>query len=99
MGDINSEKVFNENGWKIRDHIQELENAKNKIIMHLGSDNKMWVNDAKAFYFNTISAWEMLRAASQGQIKYLQNSIDFLNIAKSALYQSMSELKTFKNTL
>jgi hypothetical protein len=93
MEDVNSKNGFKKSVWKIRDYIQELEDAKDQIIEYLGSGESMWITDAKEFYFSTVSAWEMLRAASEGKLKYLDNSKEFLNMAKSRLAQSMSELE------
>ena len=90
--------------WKIRDYIQELEDVKDNIIDYLNPTKKMddnpnniWITDAKEFYYNTVAAWEMLRAASEGKEKYLDNSKGYLYAAKSRLAQSISELKTFKD--
>jgi len=90
--------------WKIRDYIQELEDAKDEIIDYLNPTKKMddnpnniWITDAKEFYYNTVAAWEMLRAASEGKEKYLDNSKGYLYAAKSRLAQSISDFKTFKD--
>ena len=94
---------FKEEIWKIRDLIQKLEDIKDEIIKYLNSKKElddstksMWISDAKEFYYNTVSSWEMLRAASEGKIKYLDSAKNFLFGAKSRLAQSMSEIKYFK---
>ena len=90
--------------WKIRDYIQELEDVKDEIIKFLNPTqniednvNNIWISDAKEFYYNTVAAWEMLRATSEGKEKYLDNSKGFLYAAKSRLAQTISELRTFKD--
>ncbi|MFX0142218.1 MAG: hypothetical protein ACFFDN_51745, partial [Candidatus Hodarchaeota archaeon] len=94
---------FKEEIWKIRDLIQKLEDVKDEIIKYLNSQKelddstkRMWISDAKEFYYFTVSSWEMLRAASEGKAKYLDSSKNFLSGAKSRLAQSMSEIKYFK---
>jgi hypothetical protein len=104
MNEKKSKSEMTDRIWKIRDHIQELEKANEYIIDYLTSNNisddgayNVWISDAKEFYYNTVSAWEMLRAASEGKEKSLDNSKGFLYAAKSRLAQSISELKTFKD--
>ena len=103
MDDIqqNEEKV-----WKIRDFIQELEDIKDGIVNFLMSRKKLdevtknlWISDVKEFYFNTVAAWQMLNSASKGKIKYLDNSKNFLHLARGRLAKSISELKFYKKEI
>jgi len=75
--------------WKIRDYIQDLEDIKDGIIDFLNSRNKLdevtkslWISDVKDVYYNTVAAWKMLNSVSKGKIKYLDDSINFLHIAR-----------------
>ncbi|MFW9899278.1 MAG: hypothetical protein ACFFDO_08475 [Candidatus Thorarchaeota archaeon] len=106
MNDKKSKSELTDRIWKIRDYIQELENDKEDIIDYLTSKNNsddgaynVWITDVKEFYYNTVSAWEMLRAFSEGKEKNLDNSKGFLYAAKNRLAQSISELKTFKDDI
>lgn len=89
--------------WKIRDYIQELEDIKEGIINFLNTRKKLdnvtkslWISDVKDFYYNTVSAWEMLNSAAKGNLKYLANSKNFLHLARGQLAKSISELKFYK---
>ena len=89
--------------WKIRDYIQELEDIKEGIIDFLKTRKKLdnvtknlWISDVKDFYYNTVSAWEMLYSATKGKLKYLDGSKNFLHLARSQLAKSISELKFYK---
>ena len=107
----NDEKLKESNGlaeriWKIRDNIQELENVKEGIIHFLLSRKKLddvtknlWISDVKDFYYNTVSAWEMLNSTSKGNLKYLDDSKNFLHNARSLLAKVISEIKFFKEEL
>ena len=92
--------------WKIRDYIQELEDIKDGILHFLNSRKKLdevtknlWISDVKDFYYNTVSAWEMLNSASKGKLKYLENSKNFLHLARGRLAKSISELKFYKEEI
>ena len=92
--------------WKIRDNIQDLEDIKNGIIDFLSSRKKLdevtknlWISDVKDVYYNTVSAWEMLNSASKGKLEYLDNSRNFLHIARGRLAKSISELKFYKEEI
>ena len=92
--------------WKIRDYIQELEDIKDGIINFLNSRKKLdevtknlWISDVKDVYYNTVSAWEMLNSASKGKLKYLDNSKNFLHLARGRLAKSISELKFYKEEI
>jgi len=92
--------------WKIRDNIQDLEEIKNGIIDFLSSRKKLdevtknlWISDVKDVYYNTVSAWEMLNSASKGKLEYLENSRNFLHIARGRLAKSISELKFYKEEI
>ncbi|MFW9949244.1 MAG: hypothetical protein ACFFKA_03840 [Candidatus Thorarchaeota archaeon] len=107
----NNEKLYDKDNaieriWKIRDYIQELENIKEGIIHFLLSRKKLdevtknlWVSDVKDFYYNTVSAWEMLNSASKGNLNYLEDSKNFLHAARGQLAKSISELKFYKEEL
>ncbi|MBY9019808.1 MAG: hypothetical protein KGD67_02040 [Candidatus Lokiarchaeota archaeon] len=103
MDDIQHNK---ERIWKIRDYIQELEDIKEGIIHFLNSRKKLdevtknlWISDVKDFYYNTVAAWEMLSSASKGSIKDLENSKNFLHLARGRLSKSISELKYYEEDL
>lgn len=83
--------------WKIRDSIQKLEDTKDKIINFLKRDaetyDSAWITDAKEVYYNIVSAWEMLRAVSEGKDKYIDTTAAYLAHAKSRCAQCASELR------
>ncbi|MFX1288056.1 MAG: hypothetical protein ACFFFY_05825 [Promethearchaeota archaeon] len=92
--------------WKIREYIQELEDIKEGIIYFLLSrkkldevTKKLWISDVKDFYYNIVSAWEMLNSGSKGNLRYLENSKNFLHSARGQLAKSISELKFYKEEL
>ena len=102
----NDTKEVMERIWKIRDHIQGLEDIKGGIIDFLNSRKKLdkvtknlWISDVKGVYYNTVSAWEMLNNASKGKSKHLEDSRHFLHSARSLLAKSISELKFFKEEI
>jgi hypothetical protein len=111
LSDDNNDRLRNEGKikeriWKIRDYIQELENVKEGIIHFLHSRKKLddvtkdlWISDVKGLYYNTVSAWEMLNSVSRGNLKYLDNSKNFLHNARSLLAKLVSEIKFFKEEL
>jgi len=89
--------------WKIRDYIHELDDIKEGIINFLNTREKLdnvtknlWISDVKDFYYNTVSAWEMLNSAAKGNLKYLDNSKTYLHLARSQVAKSISELKFYK---
>ncbi len=103
---INEKNKTIERIWKIRDYIQELEDIKDGIIHFLNSRKKLdevtknyWISDVKEFYYNTVSAWEMLNSAAKGNLKYSENSKNFLHLARGRLAKSISELKYYKEEL
>jgi hypothetical protein len=103
MDDIQEDK---DRIWKIRDYIQELEDIKDGIENFLISRKKLdevtknlWISDIKEFYYNTVAAWEMLNSTSKGKLKYLENSKNFLYLARGLLAKSISELKFYKEEL
>ena len=106
MNDAKLNKVENESLeriWKIRDYIQELEDAKDGFITYISSDDdidnstrSIWISNAKEFYFSTVSAWEMLHLTVREIKNHLDDSKGFLYRAKSKLAQSISELKIFE---
>ena len=89
---LSDKKVAIKRIWKIRDYIQDLEDIKDGIIDFLNSRNKLdkvtkslWISDVKDVYYNTVAAWEMLNSVSKGKLKYLDDSINFLHIARGRL--------------
>ena len=92
--------------WKIREFIQEFEELKEEIIIFLKIREELdivtknlWIADVKDFYYNTVSAWEMLSSATKGKLKYIDDSKHFLHLARSQLAKSISELKYYKEEL
>ncbi|GAH36417.1 unnamed protein product, partial [marine sediment metagenome] len=94
----------------IRDYIQELEDIKEGIIHFLNTRKKLdkvtknlWISDVKDFYYNTLSAWDMLNSAYFPEnfviLKYLDNSKNYLHLARGQLAKSISELKFYKEEL
>ena len=103
MNDIQPDE---ERVWKIRDIIQELEDIKDGIVNFLISRKKLdditknlWISDVKEVYYNTVAAWKMLNSASKGKIKYLEDSKNFLHLARGRLAKSISELKFYKKKI
>jgi hypothetical protein len=109
---MNDDKKINEKNktieriWKIRDYIQELEDIKEGIINFLNSRKKLdeitknlWISDVKDFYYNTVSAWEMLNSAAKGNLEDLDNSKGFLHAARGRLAKAISELKYYREEL
>ena len=102
MSDKKSKSELLKRIWKIRDLIQDLEDSKDKFIRYLRIDGELndnaesvWISDAKEFYYNVVSAWEMLRATAEGNQKYLDSSKGYLYAGKNSLARSISELRTF----
>ncbi|MFX0039551.1 MAG: hypothetical protein ACFFCY_09365 [Promethearchaeota archaeon] len=90
--------------WEIRVSIQKLEDIKDEIIQHLSllkklddSTRSIWVSDVKEFYYNIVSAWEMLRSSSNLEFKEIQKSKNFLYVARNQLSKIISELNIFQN--
>jgi len=103
---IRNKGKIKERIWKIRDYIQEIENVEEGIIHFLHSRKKLddvtkdlWISDVKGLYFNVVSAWEMLSSASEGNLKFLDKSKNFLHNARSLLAKVVSEIKYFKEEL
>lgn len=57
----------------------------------------MWISDIKEFYFNIVSAWEILNSVMKGEMTRLDDARGFLHGARSRLAQSASEIRTFNN--
>jgi len=90
--------------WSIRENIQKLEGLKDEIISHLDSFKKLdnstknlWISDIKEFYYNIVSAWELLRTNIKGESKHIEDSKSFLYGARNHLSKIISELKIFQN--
>lgn len=104
MGENSEHGKTMEKVWNIRSYIQTFEDFKHEIINLLKSLKKLdestrniWISDVKEFYYNMVSAWEMLKSGVKGEQKYLISSKSFLYGAQSRLSQVISELKTFQN--
>jgi PIN domain nuclease of toxin-antitoxin system len=92
-----------ENIWKIRDIIQEFEDLKEEIIKFLKIRKELdivtknlWIADVKDFYYNIVSAWEMLYSTTKGNLECLDNSKNYLHLARGQLAKSISELQFYK---
>ena len=103
---INEKNKIIERIWKIRDYIQELEDIKEGILQFLLSRKKLddvtknlWISDVKDFYYNTVSAWEMLNSVATGNLKYVADSKNILHIARGRLAKAISELRFYKEEL
>jgi len=103
---VRNESKIKERIWKIRDYIQDLNNIKEGIIHFLVSRKELddvtkdlWISDVKGLYYNTVSAWEMLKSASKGNLNFLDKSKNFLHKARSLLAKVVSEIKFFKEEL
>jgi hypothetical protein len=103
---VRNESKIKERIWKIRDYIQDLNNIKEGIIHFLVSRKELddvtkdlWISDVKGLYYNTVSAWEMLKSASKGNLNFLDKSKNFLHNARSLLAKVVSEIKFFKEEL
>lgn len=83
--------------WKIRDSIQKLEDVKDKIVEFLNttdeSIDEAWITDVKEVYFSIVSAWELLKGISDDRTHYDKSARSYLELARSRLEQSSSELK------
>ena len=95
-----SKSDINENIWKLRDLIQDLEFVKDDIVEYLEKNKGLgkttqdiWISDVKEFYYNIIGAWEMLSSVSKGKKQYGDSLRGFLYTAKSFLAKSISELE------
>ncbi|MHA1915488.1 MAG: hypothetical protein ACW986_17575 [Promethearchaeota archaeon] len=99
------DKEIIEEVWDIRNYIQNLEDIKNEIINHLESlkeldesTKSIWISDVKGFYYNAVSAWEMLRTTTERvEKKSLETSKHFLYSARSLLAKIISELQIFSS--
>jgi len=94
------EATAEERIWRIRDSIQELENAKDATIALLeapsGMDTAwrdMWIGDAKEAYYSVVAAWEMLKGASEKRER-AGNARSLLDAARSRTAQWASELRS-----
>ncbi len=101
MVEESSKSEFLERVWKLRDIIQELEEYKNKIISYWNSkkdfdesSKKMWISDAKEFYYQIVGAWQLLDSGIRDDKNLIDYSLDYLNNAKNSFTQSVSELKS-----
>jgi len=100
---INDKRATQERIWKIRDSIQELEDLKDEILKYYESDSRSdqssygpWITDIKECYYSIVSAWEMLRAVSDGKKNYIESCNSYLFLAKRKFSQVSSELKALK---
>lgn len=90
-------KNTRERVWKIRDEIQKLEDVKDKIIDFLNTTEESidgaWINDVKEVYYSIVSAWELLKGIADARTQYDDSARAYLELAKSRLEQTASELK------
>lgn len=101
---IGENNKLKEKIWNIRNYIQKLEDIKDDIIEYLNflkelddSTRNLWISDVKDFYYNTVSALEMLRPTTKIEFKNIENSKDFLYVARNFLSKIISELRIFQN--
>ncbi|MHA2399278.1 MAG: hypothetical protein ACXADU_10380 [Promethearchaeota archaeon] len=100
-----SSKNIVEEVWDIRVYIQPLEDIKDSIINYLEnlkeldkSTRSIWISDVKGFYYNVVSAWEMLRTTTEDlKVESLEKSKLFLYNAKSLLTKIVSQLNIFES--
>jgi hypothetical protein len=95
---------MNERIWNIRNCINKLEQLQEEIIHHLNAikelDNNtkgLWISDVKDFYYNTISAWDMINPSLKLEIKNVEKSKNFLYVARNILSKIISEMKIFES--
>lgn len=86
--------------WAIRDVIQKLEDIKDEIIGYFENSpdaDSVWISDTKEAYFSIVASWQMLDAClNAGEEEKAENAFssrNFLDIARSHLGQSASELR------
>ncbi len=91
---------------KIGNFIQQLEDIKESLIKFLNTrieldevTKNLWISDVKDFYYNTVSAWEILNSVANGNLKCVDDSKSFLHLARGQLAKSISELKFYKEEL
>ncbi|MHA1637593.1 MAG: hypothetical protein ACTSUB_06205 [Candidatus Thorarchaeota archaeon] len=87
--------------WNIREHIDELEKIKDKIIA-LPDMDSAWVGDAKDFYFHVVSSWTLLKSCPRLEGEELnkrtQNVKFSLTSAKDKYNQVLSEVKVLADS-
>jgi hypothetical protein len=90
--------------WNLRDNVQNLEDIKEEIVNHLiylkeldDSTRNIWTSDVKEFFYNTVSAWELLATITEEEpnLKNIDNSKSFLYAARNHLSKIISELNIF----
>ena len=105
MKEESLDKEIIEEVWTIRKYIQNLEDIKDSMISYLNSLKELdestkglWISDVKEFYYNTVSAWEMLRTSIETlKEESLETSKGFLYGARSQLTKIISEVNIFKS--
>lgn len=99
--DENEESIM-EKIWGIRDTIRELEDVKDEIITFWNDPKRsdaspdMWISDVKDMYYAITSAWSMLKGSLKKK-DYIRTSKNYLDLARSRMEQSVSELLTQKD--
>ncbi|MFX1304573.1 MAG: hypothetical protein ACFE9X_14550 [Promethearchaeota archaeon] len=90
--------------WDIQVYILKLEDIKEEMINHLNSlkeldssTKNLWISDIEEFYYNIVSAWEMLRESTNVGHKDIENSKSYIFDARNRLSKIISELKIFQS--
>jgi hypothetical protein len=91
--------------WNLREYVQKLEEITENIVKHLislkdldESTRNIWTSDVKAFFSNTVSAWEFLATIKEGEpnLKNIDDSKSYLYSARNRLSQIISQLNIFQ---
>ena len=92
--------------WNLREYVQKLEDITENIVKHLislkdldESTRNIWTSDVKAFFSNTVSAWEVLTTITEEEanLKNIDDSKSFLYAARNRLSQIISQLNIFQS--
>jgi hypothetical protein len=92
--------------WNLRDYVQKIEDIMEDIINYLislkdldESTRNIWTSDVKAFFSNTVSAWELLVTIKEenSTSKHIADSKSYLYAARNRLSQIISQLNIFQN--
>ena len=92
--------------WNLREYVQKLEDITENIVKHLislkdldESTRNIWTSDVKAFFSNTVSAWELLATIKEGEpnSKNIDDSKSYLYSARNRLSQIISQLNIFQS--
>lgn len=87
--------------WSIREHIDEIESIKDRIL-ELSDIDEMWKSDVKDLYFHIVSSWQLLKSCPSLEGVTLEerafNAKSYLELAKDKYAQVQSELKAISGT-